>query len=243
MLIVYGHRMYGRIEECAGSFIGTQFVHIWFLPLIPTGSSLVLGTNPDGSFRGIPIGMSGRSVLAGYMRVWGPITLLLSLGGLAVNLADASDLAEGIATVLVFGFAVALTLGACILGWGILGRLSRDEKQRRAIFAHYTGYHVDPTEMRDARHPIRDHLLGQIVARAQGMAGMGYRLPADPVNHWPTLAMDPSVGDPELLGAAYTLARVDASLAQGQYKQYMETTQVALWERLRRMPGPWVAAA
>ncbi len=242
MLIVYGHRMYGRIEEIGSSFIGTQFVHVWFLPLVPTGSSLVLSTNPDGSFRGIPIGMSGRSVLAGYTRIWGPIALLGALALFAVNLSEASDLAEGIATVIVFGFGVALTLAACVLGWGFIGRLSADEKRRRAMYAHYTGYHVDPATMKDARQPIREHLLGQIVARAQGMAGMGYRIPADPTTHWAQIAMDPQVHDVELVGAACTLARVDASLGQGPYKQYMETAQTTLWDKLRRMQTPWQTA-
>jgi hypothetical protein len=242
MIIVYGHRMYGRIDQCGTSFVGTQFVHIWYLPLIPTGSSLVLASNPDGSYRGIPVGISGRSVLAGYSRVWGPIALIAAIVSLVANLGDAADLVEGIVTVVVCGLGVALALGACVLGWGIIGRLSREEKQRRTVYAHYTGYYVDPADMKDARHAIREHLLGQIVGRAQGLAGMGYRVPADPTTHWATIALDPTVTDMELIGAAFTLARVDGSLGQGPYKQYMDATHHGLWDKLRRMNPPWMQA-
>ncbi len=240
MIIIYGTRFYGRVEECGPSFLGTQFVHIWYLPLIPIGSHLVLGTNPDGTFRGIATGMSGRSVFAGYARVWGPVALVAAILLLAMNLTEVNDISEALALVLGGGLAVGLALAACVLGWFFVGRLSADAKQQRAVYAQFSGAFVDPADMAQARYPLREGLMHEIATRVQGLAGMGYRVPADPVNQWAQIALDPSVADERVVSAAFTLARVDGSLSQGAYKDWMNQAHAQLWQKLRQMNPPYL---
>ena len=74
MVIIYGHRSYGRVEQHGGEYAHTQFAHIYYMPLFPTGSSWVIGGG-----RGIKIGLHGKSVLAAYLRTWGMALALLAL--------------------------------------------------------------------------------------------------------------------------------------------------------------------
>jgi hypothetical protein len=68
MLIVWGSRLYGKVDEVPGLFhVATRFGHLWYIPLIPMGSHLVLARQGD-SYQGIPIPMSGKSVLLAWLR-------------------------------------------------------------------------------------------------------------------------------------------------------------------------------
>jgi len=68
MLIIYGTRLYGRVDAVPGLFfVATRFFHIFWIPLVPLGSHVVLEETDDG-FRGVPCGLNGRSVLAAYVR-------------------------------------------------------------------------------------------------------------------------------------------------------------------------------
>lgn len=73
--------MFGRVDEVPGvCYIATQFFHVWYIPLIPLSSMLVVDdSNPD-SLRGTNIAMSGKSVLAAYLRAATMIGGLLMLG-------------------------------------------------------------------------------------------------------------------------------------------------------------------
>ena len=53
MVIVYGTRFYGKVKAAGSSFLATQFVHIYYVPLIPIGTHLILEENAGGSFKGI----------------------------------------------------------------------------------------------------------------------------------------------------------------------------------------------
>jgi len=66
MMIVYGHRWYGRVHGHGGEHAQTQFAHIYYVPLIPMSSFWVT----SGS-RGFYTRMSARSVIATYLRWWG----------------------------------------------------------------------------------------------------------------------------------------------------------------------------
>lgn len=85
MIIIFGQKMYGKVDRVPGlCYVVTQFAHLNFLPLIPTGGYIIIeGTESGGEFRGKPIGLSLKSVFAGYVRVWlGLITLIC--GGIAL---------------------------------------------------------------------------------------------------------------------------------------------------------------
>jgi hypothetical protein len=76
-VIIYGVRPYGTVDAHGGEYAQTSFFHIWFVPLIPTGSHWITGRSADGEgSTGYSIDMYGKSVLAGYLRVWGPAIAL-----------------------------------------------------------------------------------------------------------------------------------------------------------------------
>jgi hypothetical protein len=241
-MIVYGTRHYGRIEEFRNTYVVTSFIHIWFLPIIPTGSHLVLGESEDGeATRGIPAGLSGRSVFAGYLRVWGIFGVIGSLIALfiaAKSAFGAEDMTDALVDLVIAGFVFVVAAVVLVVAFGLIGRLSTEEKRKRLVYEHFAGMPVDPASLRDARAPIRERLMHTLAERAQGLAQSGYRTQVDPVTHWAQVALDPSVRDPAFIGAAFTLARLDTSLVQGAAKAQLEMTHHALWQRVLEIAPP-----
>lgn len=231
MIIVYGTRMYGRIKACGSSFIATRFVHIWYVPLVPIGSVLVF----EGD-RGVDAPFNFKSMLAGYLRVWGPIGVILAI---ISTVGIVEDFADEPLAMIVGGafslFVVLLLLVGTILAWAVMGKLSDEEKRKRAVYAQHTGYFVDPADLGPARQSFRERLMATIHERARGLAATGYRMTADPTQAWPHIALDPTQNDEVLITAACTLARLDASLAQGPWATQLETLHGQLWQRLVHM--------
>jgi hypothetical protein len=243
MVIVYGTRFYGKVRECGSSYIGTQFFHIYYVPLIPIGSHLVLEQNGDGSFKGIKSSFDVKSMFAAYLRVWGPLAVILALVLGIGTIDDVSDDGVAMAIAGVFtGIVVLAMLVATILGYAVVGKLSNEEKQQRSVYAMHMGYFVDPADMGEARQAFRDGLLATIVERARGMAAMGYRMNADPSVAWPHVALDPTHNDDQLVTAAFTLARIASSLAQGGQKLQLEQLHQQLWQRIVRANPPYLHA-
>lgn len=241
MLFIYGTRFYGKVRACGTSFVATRFVHLWFVPIFPIGTHLVLESSGDG-YRSVPIPFSFLSMLAGYFRVWGPVAVI----GAVVSAMEAFEVAESPAAmgvVAVFSAVVVLALlVGTILAYAVLGKLPLDAKRRRAAYALHTGYHVDPAELGQARFGLRDALLGTIAERARHLAGMGYRVPPDPTQLWPQLALDPTQGDEVLVSAAFTLARIEGSLASGPHKAQLDQIHEQLWQRILRTNPPYLHA-
>jgi len=79
MIWIFGTRHCGKVDHLPGLFyVTSSFFHIQFVPLIPTGSVLLLD---DGSERGVQVGMSGKSVLFAYLRaacILGGIGLIIA---------------------------------------------------------------------------------------------------------------------------------------------------------------------
>ena len=241
MVIVYGTRFYGKVRACGSSYLATQFVHIYYVPLIPTGTHLVLEQNGDGSFRGIKAPFSFKSMMAAYLRVWGPLAIILAIISAIGAVEEVSDDALGIVIVGALSAIVCLgLLVGTVLAYALLGKLSLEERQQRSVYAMHLGYFVDPADMGDARQAFRDGLLGTIVDRARGMAAMGYRMNADPAQAWPHVALDPTHNDDQLVTAAFTLARIDASLAQGPQQAQLEQLHHQLWQRIQRTNAPYL---
>jgi hypothetical protein len=69
MVIVWGTTHAGKVDEVPGMFhVVTQFGHLYYIPLIPTGSYVVLEKMSDGGFRGASIGISFKSWLVAWLR-------------------------------------------------------------------------------------------------------------------------------------------------------------------------------
>jgi len=241
MVIVYGTRFYGKVRACGRSFVSTQFAHLYYVPLIPIGTHLILEENANGTYKGMKTAFSVRSMLAAYLRVWGPIACILAVVFGVSALDDVGEDGLAMAVVGVFTAVVVLALlVGTILGWAVVGKLSTEEKRKRGAYALHMGYHVDPADLGDARHAFRDGLLSTISERARGMAAMGYRMNADPAVAWPHVALDPTHNDEALITAAFTLARLDSSLAQGPQKFQMEQVHDQLWQRISKTNAPYL---
>ncbi len=240
MIIVYGTRFYGKVKAAGSSFLGTQFFHLYYVPLIPIGTHLIFEEN-GGSFKGIKTGFSLKSMFAAYLRIWGPLAVVASIIIGVGAIDDVSDEPVAMAVVGVFTGVVTLALlVGTILGWAVVGKLSPEEKKKRAVYALHLGYQVDPADLGEARRTFRDGLLSTISERARGMAAMGYRMNADPSVAWPHVALDPTHSDEQLITAAFTLARLDASLADGQQKLQMDQLHDQLWQRIARSNAPYL---
>lgn len=236
MLIIYGTRQAGVIDRCGGTYLSTRFFHIYWLPLIPMGTSLMLDEHgPDGTARAVSVGLSGRSVLAAYLRTWGVIAAL-AFGAMA--LGGIEDFADDPLTVLVPAFlAVASALGVA-LSWAVLGRLSPTEKARRLAFETRIGYPVDAGLLGDVRASFRGPLFHEVVERARPFAALGYRGALDPARDWPRIAAMSETTDTQFVHAALTLSRIEWSYAQGPERAQWAAQHEAIFQRLRALePG------
>ncbi|HEY5922060.1 MAG TPA: hypothetical protein VIV11_10340 [Kofleriaceae bacterium] len=134
-VIIYGARAYGTVEAHGGEHAETNFFHLWFVPLIPTGSYWITNVTAEGSV-GYPIDMHAKSVLAGYLRVWGPI---VALGGFVA----------GVAGNLPLLLVSALAIAATVLAW-TWRNLRGDGARRRSDFNLVAfGTRCEPRRMRD----------------------------------------------------------------------------------------------
>ena len=100
MVIWFGKRLYGKVDEVPGVFhVATQFFHLQFFPLIPLQSLIVLA-GTDGE-RGVPTAMSLKSVLMAWFRAF----LLISMIGCVVwgivEMAEASNRNRPVGPALV----------------------------------------------------------------------------------------------------------------------------------------------
>ena len=96
-MIVYGTGMYGKVDEVEGfCWTATQFGHIYWIPLIPTGSYIVTGEDGDG-IQGLKVPLNGKSVGVAYLQ---GLLLATTIGCLIGGISTGSPFAWG-------GFALA----------------------------------------------------------------------------------------------------------------------------------------
>jgi len=159
MIVIHGTRLYGRVDVVPGLFcVATKFLHIFWIPVLPLGNQIVLAET-DRGWRGVPFGLSGKSVLAGYMRG------LLIGGGL---------LAAGVGTYLYFKTGGEANPGGRMFLWGlvsvVVGLVAltfwRDPSPERfaKLCAHLQ---IDPSEVvrPGADAPTPDHAAARPAAR------------------------------------------------------------------------------
>jgi len=77
-MIVYGSGLYGKTDEVPGLFyVATTFGHVWFLPLFPLVSCLVIDRR-DYVRQVIPIRFSCKSMLLGWGRTGTMVTAVVA---------------------------------------------------------------------------------------------------------------------------------------------------------------------
>lgn len=149
--IIYGRRAYGRVHQHEGEYADTQFAHVDFVPLFPISSFWVTQDQGNGQRYGFPIKLNGKSVLATYLRVWGPIAAAILLGT-----------SHAVGTTVAGLVIVALSV------WSWTWRSRRGELvQRRSDFDHVAlGSRCDPAWMTDdMRLRLADKLETKLAAR------------------------------------------------------------------------------
>jgi hypothetical protein len=89
MVIIWGSMNAGKVDQAPGGMfhVMTQFGHVYYLPLIPTGSYLVLEQNADG-FQGMPIPLSFKSILTAWLRAGSIVAMIVTVIMTMIFLAD-----------------------------------------------------------------------------------------------------------------------------------------------------------
>jgi hypothetical protein len=141
-MILYGLRPFGRVDEIPGlGHVETTFFHVWFVPLLPLGSTFTMaGGNvapelhvDQDPARGFPLGLRFKSVLCAWLRA------ALHFGVVAWGAVAWYDgrVAVGVAAIV-----------AGILGSLVLGRLARSmSATRRQALAREVGFSADDLEV------------------------------------------------------------------------------------------------
>jgi hypothetical protein len=91
MVIIWGTTQAGKVDEVPGGMfhVVTRFGHVYYIPLIPTASYLVLEKTADGGFNGAPIPLSFKSILAGWLRGGSIAAMIAAVIWLAITLTSA----------------------------------------------------------------------------------------------------------------------------------------------------------
>lgn len=134
MLFVWGKRSYGAVEKVDDVAVKTVFGHLWYLPLFPMASYYV-NLKTDAAYQLHRI--NWRSVLCGYLRVWMPVLIALTL------IANMNALSQGVgAGSLLF---LMLTAGALAASY-VYDRKRVDplDARLRLLMARHFGVALDP---------------------------------------------------------------------------------------------------
>lgn len=224
----YGTRLSGKVDACAGSYVATRFFHIYYIPLIPLSSWLVLGED-----RAMPMPMQWRSVLAGYLR--GALTIAAAVLAVQMLMFFSSSYHSLDADTFFPELIVPLAaIGGAIAGWAYLGRLSKNDRGKRAIYWDAIGYFVDPAQLGDARHSLIEKLRKDVYTRAKAITAASYREQWEPENKWRELAAKPSMNDLDYLKAALTLCRLEWSFASGAHRAELAKDHALIFENIVR---------
>jgi hypothetical protein len=119
MIIIYGQRNCGKVDKVPNLFyVVTQFAHLYWFPLIPLRSYLVLAGSEDGeSFKGVQTSMSFKSIVIGWLRA---VLFVSAIGSLVASIIITMQYVDGnrkkydLTTVLV---PWLLLFGALIVYW------------------------------------------------------------------------------------------------------------------------------
>jgi hypothetical protein len=113
MLIIWGSRLYGKVDEVPGLFhVATKFGHLWYIPLIPMGSHLVVEKTPKG-WRGAPLGLHFKSVLMAWLRA------ALLVGAVVCGIVAFAVMADGSGPWVVPAVLAALCVGGIAVSYRV----------------------------------------------------------------------------------------------------------------------------
>jgi hypothetical protein len=227
MVVIWGQRMYGRVDRFAGSHIATRFFHIYYVPLIPLASWLVLEEKADGNFVGIPLPLQLRSIALAWLRIGSIIALLVA----GVNVIQAIDnpymsTIDGLGSAITVGLSVAFALFAFLK----LGKLTWQEKVERVVHWDWSGRFVDAGLLGDARPGVRGRAYQELERHLNKHVTSTYREAA--TASWLEVATRPNMRDALLLRPALTVCRIDESMAKGADRRRLTQARKQILENL-----------
>lgn len=190
MIIIFGTRNCGAVDEQDGEYAVTRCFHIYYLPIIPLRWMWVSGQSGD-EVVGIAIRPHLRSLAAAYLRSWGLIVAIGLLANASLAGAGRMNLIAGI----VAGAAVALS-------WRWHSRRSQRDLRAGTMIQSTLNTYCDPRYFqRDRAEESRRYLEAQWARYANG------RSPNDVARLGPT--------SPEQAVLAYSLLRLTARTGRG----------------------------
>lgn len=111
MIIIWGVRFAGKVDAVPQvGHVATRFFHLYYVPLIPVGTFLVTDERDD-AFSGLPLPLSPKSILVGWLRTAGIVAFLPALYLLGTGMSK-GDLAKAGLGVLMMVLA-AVVLWCC----------------------------------------------------------------------------------------------------------------------------------
>ena len=117
MLIIWGSRYYGKVDEVPGLFhVATQFGHLWYIPLIPMGSMVILAKEGN-TIRGAKIPLSAKSIFVAWGRALGIVASLLMIP-LVLGAFDNSRHSDPQFRIIV-SVAFAAVVAVTVLLWSL----------------------------------------------------------------------------------------------------------------------------
>jgi hypothetical protein len=224
---VFGQKLYGRVYVVDGTFVVTQFFHVWYLPLIPVGSHVVLERDVHGACETLSIPLSGVSVLAGYTRVWSIIAMVA-----CAIAALSGDWAALLALpILAAGSAYAFLR---------LGRPTETEAAMWRVYARHAHVPFDVALLdRTRAEALRAQVARDMEPALPALAAGTYRELAIGPEGWVRAAEDPTVQDDAWLGLALTRARLEESLAtKREARSRMRDLHDRVWAKLASRVAP-----
>jgi hypothetical protein len=180
MIVIWGSGVYGKVDEVPRLFhVATRFGHLYYVPLIPLGSVVVLQNSPDG-FYGVSIPFSGKSIILAWLRA------VLVLGAIAGVVYGAIQLFDG-----NYNQGAGFLLGAAIaLGGWVYSKKARNINRASYARAVQLGELLDMSE--EARLMI-EVAYGQMSAE-EAANRLAAASPAGGHEELPRRAVEPGVG-------------------------------------------------
>src|SRR5688572_15579600 len=227
MIVIWGQRMYGRVDRMGGSHVATRFFHLYYVPLIPLSSWLVLEEQDDDQFLGLQLPLQLRSIATAWLRVGSILTLLIA-GWNVIERVNSpfAGLADGAAWAAAGGLSVAFALFAFFR----LGKLSRGEQAKRAVYWDYTGKFVDVALLAEGRAALKQRTSEELERLLVKHATASYR--EAPQSSWREIATRPDQRDVPLLRAALTRSRVEWAESSGDARRQLGTDHERIFTNL-----------
>ena len=112
MVFVFGSRLYGKVDNVKGLFyVATKFGHFDYFPLFPAGSWIVTEKTGNG-WRGVPIPVSFKSILMGWLRAVAVLAIVLGAVGMVAAIDEMSNARGTPARVLSGGRVIPARPGS-----------------------------------------------------------------------------------------------------------------------------------